>query len=230
MSLTAISPDLAEIWTAALVDAGVDASDAVLYPFAGKQSSTGYVARTWARGALVTEPGDVAAFGDNLAVANNKQARGLRRVAVWTDWPPEALAGLIRHELEHSLQFDADSHGMFEDDLQELYHQAMVALYKSALALGMPTSETNGVIGGGELYNQIPMEVDANAAASWFVRSRFGDKRIDLLVQNDNAHVALFRRSRMPEPVATIRARMEEFVSHGAARAARQFAAKHRAE
>lgn len=189
--------------------------------FAGEESATGYKAKSWPRGDFVSEAGDVAAFGDHIDIVNSESALRMRRVAVWVARGPEALAGLIRHELEHTLQFDADRDGV----LSELHRQAIVVMDETAV--GVPRNEAGEIIGGGELYNTIPMEVDANAAASSFVRSRFGDDRIDHLVDCGDVEVALFRRTCRRQPVATIRSRMEEFASRGAAQEAIAFITEH---
>jgi hypothetical protein len=224
VGLAAVSPDhpLAATWSAALQDAGIDPGDAILYAFGGERSSTDFQAKTWPRGDFINEDGDVVAFGDDLALANSEPVRPLRRVAVWTTRSPVAVAALTRHELEHSLQFDADDPALLED----LHARALRVMDESAV--GVPRNEAGEIIGGGELYNSIPMEVDANAAASWFVRSRFGDQCIDDLVEAGDSHVALLRRCPRPAPAATVLSRMEEFVNQGAAQAAERFVAKSR--
>lgn len=216
MGLAEVPAEIREVWLAALAHSGVDPADAVLYAFDGAISETGYHAKAWRRGDTVNEPGDVAAFGDDIGRANTETERERRRVAIWIDQPSEIIAGLLRHELEHTLQFDADP----DHELDDLYYEALVALNQAAT--DVPRNEAGEVIGGGELYNQIPMEADANAAAASFARSHFGDQRIDRLLTAGTEHDLLFRASTSPDR-STIHQRMRQFVLDGAAEAVRAF-------
>ena len=97
--------------------------------------------------------------------------------------------------------------------LQRLYDEAFDVLCK--IAGLVPRSNL--------LYNMIPMERDANAAAAVFVRSLFGDARIDSLVDAGDKHSAMFRSREGPQPIASIRERMEHFVKTDGPRIATEF-------
>ena len=143
--------DLDELWRAALNDAGIDPGDALMFVFPGAGSKNGDTAKTWVRGVLIDDPNDCESLGIHLEEANSDWARAVCRVAIWTDRSHEGVAGLMRHELEHSRQFDV--HG---EALQRLHARAVDVLIEHA----------GGSPGSNSLYNAIPMEADANAAAA----------------------------------------------------------------
>lgn len=202
---------LRELWEAALADAGVEPGDAFLFALAGRTSSCGYRAKTWLRGSVIDAPDDVDAFGERLAEANSEPIRWLRRVAVWTgDRSLEGLAATLRHELEHTLQLDA-----FGRVLERLHERALSMLIEHA----------GGKPGSGVLYQAIPMEADANAAAAQFVRTRFGDARIDELVEAGDPDVAAMRRLEPPAPLEGLSERMKRFVKESGPAMAREFPA-----
>jgi|SRR5665213_1997187 len=193
------------MWQAALLDAGIDATDARLIELQGKHAPNRVSAMTWVRGDRMF-PEDL---GGPVGDLNEDHVRGLRRVAIWVDRSPEGSAGLLRHELEHTNQYER-----FGKLLQQLHARAESILIQYA----------GGIEGSAQLYNKIPMEVDANAAASAFVRSIFGDALIDSRVANGDEHIALFRRQAPPEPIESLRTRMEGFVSTEAGRISTEFA------
>ncbi len=198
-----------DLWLAALADTGIDAEDALLLTIPGEQSKNGYSGKTWSRGSLIDELEDCEALGERLAAANSDEGRAVRRVALWIDQSSEGAAAILRHELEHAVQLDLDGQA-----LQDLHDRALDVLIRLA----------GGLAGSGSLYNVIPMEADANAAAATFVRSRFGHERIDSLLQVGDKHAALFRLREGPKPVDSLRVRMERFVSVDGPRLARDFA------
>lgn len=77
---------------------------------------------------------------------------------------PEVAAAIMRHELEHHRQFDEDPN----------LHVA----YQACLGAVQGVADQSTHI---SLYNRIPMEMEANLAAARFVRTLFGDDRIDEL-------------------------------------------------
>lgn len=203
--------ELAAIWEAALSDAGIAADNAVLFAFPGGQSNGGYQAKTWLRGSTIDDPDDCAALGVRLPVANEDMYRTKCRVAIWTDRSPEGISALLRHELEHCLQLDAHGHR-----LQLLHDRAVAVLSHHA----------GGLPGSGLLYNVIPMEADANAAAGVFVRSRFGDDRIDALIRGDDKDAAALRPKAPPPPIESLEERMTRFIKVDGPQVAQDFKAR----
>jgi hypothetical protein len=140
--------------------------------------------------------------------ANGEPGRSKRRVAIWTDHSEEGIAATLRHELEHTIQHEGQGRV-----LQRLHDEAFDVLCR--IAGGLPGSNL--------LYNMIPMEQDANAAAAVFVRSLFGDARIDALVASGDKHSAMFQSREGPQRVASMRERMENFVHTDGPRIATEF-------
>jgi hypothetical protein len=68
-----------------------------------------------------------------------------------------------------------------------------------------------GLTGGGLLYNTIPNELDANAAAAMFVRARYGAARINELLDARHEDSALFRSLVGPGPVESLPERLFGF-------------------
>lgn len=111
---------------------------------------------------------------------------------IWTERTPEGLAGLLRHELEHTIQLAADV------ELDHLHHRAFEELAKRGATA--------------KAYNAIPMEVDANRAAARFLRHRYGVGRLKHLVTEGDADAACFRPTMEPEPLDTLVSRMGAFI------------------
>jgi hypothetical protein len=114
---------------------------------------------------------------------------------VWSGRPDEALAALIRHELEHTKQFDEIGGAR----LRLLHGRAVEELHRHG------GSTNRG-------YNAMPMERDANRAGAIFARQRYGDDRVDELVEENVRDVAALRAIEPPEPLATLEHRMERFI------------------
>lgn len=87
-----------------------------------------------------------------------------RTIEVSADHNEILLAGLIRHELQHAAQTDADP------DLEELHQLA-----EDVAAVAQPP-ELSGTI-----YNTIPMETDANAAGHHFLITRYDRTDVNLV-------------------------------------------------
>jgi hypothetical protein len=167
-----------------------------LYVFPGEVSRSGESSKTWLRGSLIDDPTDCDAMGDRLREANGAH-RSLCRVAVWAERSIESLAALMRHELEHDRQLQR--HGW---SLQHLHDRAVEVLSEHA----------GGLPGSASLYQQIPMEADANAAAAMFVRRRYGAVRIDALVSAEHHDAAMYRPTEGPLPIPSLPSRMERFI------------------
>jgi hypothetical protein len=193
----ALEPEIEEIWLAACADAGLDPADCLLYVLDGTQSQTGYSGMHFQRVLRVYESEQ---FGDDINAMldelNADERIDATRILVWRDRTIEGLAALIRHELEHAVQNDAN--GL---RVEGLYHLAMRVL---AVRVG-------GLNGGGLLYTTIPNELDANAAAAMFVRARYGDVRINQLLDARDEDSALFRSLVGPGPLESLPERLFGF-------------------
>ena len=142
---------------------------------------------------------------ERLAIANDRRCRGRVRVAVSVGFSDVVIAALIRHELEHARQFAAVTTGD-PLDLVDLYNTTIDVVL--APARGLP--------GDGLLYGWVPMEWDANAAASRFVRTCYGNERVDELLLQDADHAGLLRVApdQLPDLV-TVEDRMSLFIRRG---------------
>lgn len=99
----------------------------------------------------------------------------------------------MRRELEHVRQYDAQRqlHGLCE------VAQDVVAT----------------VPRGGWLYQAIPVEFEAIAAAARFVRGHFGEQRIDELIDAKDDDIALFRSPVVSSPIESLPERMVTFLA-----------------
>jgi hypothetical protein len=190
-----------EEWAAALGDARLDAADVCLVLMVGPRPPT-------ARFAIWHEPGEHIVPGldvtpDAADRANEASCKPLHRVLLWSDFPATEvgvamLAGFMRHELEHARQWNALGYTIFElDDLL-----TDVVLQK--------TGNVGGPGGVGGYYNFKPVEQDANAAASMYLRQRYPNRVHGLLADNDSS--ALVRSETPPEDTATLFARSFAFL------------------
>jgi len=180
-------------YEAALDDAGVDIGDVAFIWRAGRPRLGGQQAASWRPGTIIgPEFDDDDEFIELLLWANSDGIRALRREMVWTQRTPEGLEGLIRHELEHTIQIAA------HDVLDHLHWRASQELVKRHA--------------NGKVYNAIPMEVDANRAAARFLRRRHGADRLDELVLAGDMDAACFRPTMDPDPLDTLVDRMEAFI------------------
>lgn len=144
-------------------------------------------------------PGDVLVVDEmfpdpgQLADANDPAHINLHRIVMPRNPPDVArFAALLRHEFEHARQFDALGMQIF--DLQTFLEREVL----SRRAGGLPQSSG--------LINEIPTEVDCNAAASVYVAGRFSAEELaDLRASNGyrlaGSHVG-------PEPFDRLPARM----------------------
>jgi len=205
------SETVQNLWRAAVAAAGIDPEKALLFEFRGDPSPSACRAKTWAPGSTIDNPDDRAALGERLDEANSEGGRAGCRIGVWIDRSPESLAGVLRHELEHCLQFEAHGHV-----LQTLHDRAVEILSEQA----------GGLDGSGSLYNKIPMEVDATSAAAIFVRSIFGNLRIDSFLRARHEDAALFRLPEGSQPVDSLLCRMKRFILIDGPRLANDFATR----
>lgn len=179
-------------WIAALADAKQPIDRVALFVVGGA-SSTGDRARAFQIGEPIANDVESDVGPELFTIANDRATHDLGRIIVWLDDHPRVvLAALLRHELEHCCQFQTHGNGMgdrFDDALQSI-------------------APAHVAPGSGVLYQRIPMERDANAAASRFVRTRFGRDVVEPLVEREYPLLVAAAR-----PVlTTIPERMHEFV------------------
>jgi hypothetical protein len=194
---TASQLDISTYWSAAVADASLAVADVVLLPRPGAASGDGRSGICWLRDTTIDAAEDIAALGDDLPRANGPDCRHRWRVAVWSGRSAVGIAATMRHELEHCRQMSV--HGAPLSDLH-------VASY-DLLCTGV-----GGMDGGARLYNCVPMEADANSAASVFVRSFFGHDRIDSLLAAGDNDSAMFRGLTGPAPIESLLDRMTAFI------------------
>jgi hypothetical protein len=182
-----------EAWEAALGDARVDTADAALIWRVGLPRLGGQQAASWRVGGRIDpEFDDDYEFIQMLHWANSDEIRTLRRVMIWTERTPEGVAGLLRHELEHTIQIAAAV------ELDQLHQRACEELKNRSAT--------------GKSYNSIPMEMDANRAAARFLRGRYDTDRLRQLIIADDEDAACFRPTADPEPLDTLVDRMRAFI------------------
>lgn len=186
-----------EVWVAAIEDASLNSNGCLLYVLDGEQSETGYSGWHFARGIHINE---AEHFGADviplLPEMNSEACIDAVRIVVWRDRTIEGLAALIRHELEHAVQ--DQEHGQ---KVEGLYH----------LALQVLAQRVGGLPGSGLLYTVIPNELDANAAAAMFVRTRYGEDRVRELLEARDKDSATFRSLVGPAPLETLPERLLAF-------------------
>lgn len=185
--------DVVDAWLAALDDAGIIVGEVALIWRQGRPRPTGQEAASWrADSDIDAEFDDDYELTAALEWANSDPIRGLPRVMVWVGRTPVGLAGLLRHELEHTVQIAAHV------ELDHLHERAFCEVRKRG--------------GTGKSYNAIPMEVDANRAAARFLRRRYGPDRLRQLVDAGDVDAACFRPMADPDDVDTLTERMRAFI------------------
>jgi hypothetical protein len=191
-----LPPEIEEVWLAALADAEMPPDEALLYLLDGEQGSNGYSARYLHRGLQIYPDGEAEEIHPLLVEMNDDACIDAYRVVVFQDRTVVGAAALIRHELEHARQRDV--HG-----------QRLMQLYD--IAENVIAERVGGLAGGGFLYQIIPVEMDANAAAAVFVRERFGTQRIEELLRMGDKDGSGFRSLVGPAPIETLPERMLHF-------------------
>ena len=191
-------PEIEGVWLAALEDAAIEASDALLYALDGESGSSGEGARYLYRGMKIVADQEAEEIHLLLDEMNGDDCIGAYRVVVFTDRTIEGIAALLRHELEHGRQRD-----LFGQNLMEL----------DGMAKSVISERVGGLCGGGFFYQVIPTEMDANAAAAQFVRGRFGADRMDELLRLGDKDGAAFRSLVGPPAIETLPERMIQFLA-----------------
>lgn len=191
-----LPPEIEEVWLAALADAEIHPDEALLYVLDGEQGSNGYSARYLHRGLHIYLDGEAEEIHPLLVEINDDACIDAYRVVVFRDRTLDGIAALIRHEFEHARQRDV--HG-----------QQLMQLYD--IAENVIAERVGGLVGGGFLYQVIPVEMDANAAAAVFVRERFGAQRIEELLHMGDKDGSVFRSLVGPATIETLPERMIRF-------------------
>ncbi len=207
---TTLHPETRELWQAAMADVGIDPSQALLFTLPGESSSSGFSARHWSRNRYIDAAQEPADLVSAIEQMNQDDCVDAYRVAVWTERSEEGIAALLRREAEHPRQF-------------EMHGRCLLDLYD--LAEGVLQEYAGGLAGSALLYQAIPLEFDANAATAVFVRSRYGDDRIDELLRAGDKDSAAFRAlvpppspDKLPERVVLFLASMPHLCSRFADR------------
>jgi hypothetical protein len=177
-----------ELWDAACNDAGFrNGPDAVLELIDGQPP--GGPQQSWA---VWLAPKTEIAFDANYPLTAGRRAalnepgpRAKHRVIAFSDIEPEILLGYLRHELEHARQY--------------LGNQADFAY--SPLVMLAIAEQLGDLDGTGGIYNLMPRELDANAAAAALIRGYFGPQPS---ARYRGLHAALFRPSEPPGDIATL--------------------------
>ena len=176
-----------ELWRLALTDAGISVDKALLL-LGDPESGQGMA---WPRGELL-HPDEWLSESDAIRANRRRQAC---RVSLRSTLSNAAFAAVARHELEHHRQYDTWG----ANALQILDGRALASMAKA-----------NGLVGGGRLYNRIPMEVDANAAGARFLHTLASTSELRRLAADD-ASLHYFVDWDTPEP-GTLIERMNHFV------------------
>jgi hypothetical protein len=159
--IAAGSPAVSSAWAIACADAGfVLGETAWLFEMAGQPPTSQH--------AVHFEPGSAVVIDihcrftdEQLVLLNTRPTRYGDRVAVYPEAfrDPRELAAVLRHELEHAVQFRLQPEAYQASDLLERM------LSEARVYVGR---------GGNSLINALPIESDANAAAANLVCSEYG--------------------------------------------------------
>jgi hypothetical protein len=174
---------------AAFDDAGVDPANVIVFGHAAEHLNDSK-AMTLPRGNEIHPPN----LGDLEEAVHSEDAQRLLRVLIW-EAPPIVQAALLRHELEHCGQLET--------------HKWAYVLHCNAEEMW---SDLIGDLADRNIiYQHIPMEHDANAASSRFVRRHFGDDAVDRFVDTDTRPL-LCGTTHTPD-LSTVIQRMEHFIA-----------------
>ena len=180
----------------ALADAGLAREEVRFIQL--RQMGRGRLGAAWFRPYTDIEPDDPGFPGDDAqrAAADGDESRTLHRITVPAEPENRVLfAALLRHELEHARQWDAQVE-IFE--LQDFLEYDVLKEIAGAL---------DGC--GGGLINTIPSEMDCNAAASVYIARRFSNAEIQPIRNGPNRYLACSLLP--PLPRDTLPARMTAF-------------------
>jgi hypothetical protein len=187
--------EIKEECAAAIADAGYLSEEVRFFRVTGNEA---LAAAAWFRPFCDIDQGAEVFAGDHarLEEANSDESRKLHRIVIPASPTDRVLfAALVRHELEHALQWDAML-GIF--DLHDfIEHEVLPQL----------AGDLDCCRGG--LVNTIPTEIDCNAAASVYIHGRFKAEEVHALRQTDRRLLACSRLR--PPPRETLPGRMIAF-------------------
>lgn len=178
-------------WRAALSDASVLESDFHLITCPGAPTPDRPKAVSFERHHVVTtseDDGEIIATQTKLDEAAHHAA--VNRVATFEDWDEDdpvelaRLAGLLRHEIEHGRQRDACQNAFGLYDLTD-------AVIRHAVQDGRNHRE---------LFHLQPVEWDADAAASMYLRAHPDHRRRCPICSTDKTPTSFARSSRPATP------------------------------
>jgi hypothetical protein len=157
--------DLQRHWEAALAHAQIESDAARLYLVGGKPID---------RSAIWIEPGseifrtpEFPLTSSQLTDANHAARRDLHRIIAFSETSPIVLAARMRHELEHARQWDQDGSRLTR------LEEAIQATHGNTYG---------GLAWSGLIYNTVPSEADANAAAAQFAAAHFPTGELESLI------------------------------------------------
>ena len=188
-----------EVWRAAVADSGVDSSR--LHRLEAVHSTEeGAGAQWWAPGESVRQP-PLELSEEDAAAADawpliEKHRVATAAIGLEPRLAEAALAAKLRHELEHARQWDACGGEPF---------------FLMQVAREAHRRKTGGTVYGA-FVNQMPIEDDANAAASLFVRRHWADCVDELRQHKDYGPLA--RSVLGPASPETLVVRMVGFLFH----------------
>jgi hypothetical protein len=193
-----LDAQLQAAWKDAVADAGAMAVGVRLYPTNAPVPAGATSAAFVARNVVIDRTVLTDAQVQDADLHTDRP-----RIVLHVDAPREALIAKLRHELEHVMQWEYGG------------GEHLFLAYQACNA-GVETFIGTDRRGSGVVYNMMPLEADANGAASRFMRTRLGDAVADRLA--DTAEGVLFRRQVRPPSLATAGVRTVCFAVLGATR------------
>jgi hypothetical protein len=191
-----LPPAIEALWLAALADAAIDPHEALLFVLDGDKDSNDFGGRHFHRHLQIYPEAEAIEIHPLLDELNDDECIDSHRIVVFTQRTIEGVGALIRHELEHARQ-------------QDVHGPRLMKLY--GIAVDVISQRVHGLPGGAFLYQVIPLEMDANAAAATFVRGHFGTARIDELLRAGDGDGSAFRSLVSPPPIDGLPERMVRF-------------------
>jgi hypothetical protein len=198
-----VSEAAATEWRSAMTHAGLSEEEVHLLAVPGLPGPRAPKAAAYPAGRVLGEESrdDGVIQGQALIEANSERHIGKHRVAFYAGFPESSpvdravLGGKLRHELRHVEQRMAPGWGTLFD-LEDL-------------ALEIGRLKAGGLAGGGEFYNLIPTEIDANAAAAEFLRQEHPEFITQVLGGDDGA---LARSNTPPGDLGDLPAKLVAFM------------------
>ena len=173
-------------WEAAVLDADFSLDDVKLFRPSTEVAADGETVEAYVPPGFKIVSGGPFGDGDQELLQEANPYTKRHRIFVWAAPEPLLTVARMRHELEHAKQ--SDCHGTAIQDLQGLLFMALAA-------------KVVGIPGTSDLYDLLPSELDAHAAASRFVRDRHADEVVAVW---PTECPAILRSHTGPEPVETL--------------------------